>query len=186
MSDENERVPEPEISEDSKSFDFNALTVETTEPLTAFEPPNPRASRERRKWYQRKDKGTNTPREKVPAPPMPKGGIAAPMAALYRKTGELIQPFDYGCGSVLIGGAEDCGKAWEELAKRNPAVRRFLLSLLSTSAVTELLIAHAPILAAVAVHHVPAVRSMMEKMAADAGEMFARMAADGFPEDGAK
>lgn len=185
MSDE--FTPDPGDIGDASAFDFNALTAETVEPLLPFEPPNIVSDKAKRKWWQsKKSSADSKPRVRVPVPAMPRGGLAEPMAAIYRKTGEFIMPFDVGCGTVLVKGADDCGKAWEELARRNPAVRRALMSFLSTSAVSEVLIAHAPILAAVAVHHVPAVRNMMEKMASDAGEMFAKMAAEGFPEDGAK
>lgn len=174
-------IPDPGNNSEDSPFDFSALTPENTEPLGTFEPPVVR--KDKPGWWgsrKKNDSQEKPAREKKAASiaPMPRGGIAAPMAALYVKTGKLVKTWDVGCGNILIVSAEDCGKAWEELAKRNPQVRRVILALLNTSAMGDLMIAHAPIFAAVAIHHVPVVRTMMEKMAGDAAEMFAKMAAE--------
>lgn len=121
-------------------------------------------SRFRRKSGRKKDH--------KPIPPMPRGGIAGPITALYKRIGSFVQPFDPGCGTALIMGAEDCGKAWEEVCKRNPQIRRYILALLATGANAELIIAHAPILAAVAIHHIPAVRQMVAQTTQTMTEMF--------------
>lgn len=173
MSTDDDMTPPP--------LDFSALHAEETPPLVSdFTPPDTKAGKNagKRKWWQAKPKNTRPPRPMKAVPAMPKGGIAAPMAALYAKIGEFVATFDPGCGNALIAGAHDCGKAWENVAKNNPKVRAFLIWIMSANANSELLVAHLPIFGAVAVHHVPAVRTMMEKMAADAGEMFAKMAAD--------
>lgn len=107
-----------------------------------------------------------------PIPPMPKGGIAGPIAALYKRAGKFIQPFDPGCGTALIMGADDCGKAWEEVCKRNPQMRRYVLAMLATGANMELLVAHLPIIAAVAIHHVPAVRQMVTQTTEQMTKLF--------------
>lgn len=117
-------------------------------------------------------RGRRKDREAKPIPPMPRTGIAGPIAALYRRVGQFVKPFDPGCGTALIMGADDCGRAWEEVCKRNPQVRRWIMALLATGANMELLVAHAPILAAVAIHHVPAVRQMVTETTEKMTEAF--------------
>lgn len=121
--------------------------------------------------FFRKNKGS-TRKEMKPVPPMPKGGIAGPIAALYKRAGTFIQPFDAGCGTALIMGADDCGKAWEEVCRRNPQMRRYVLAMIATGANMELLVAHLPIIAAVAIHHVPAVRQMVTQTTEQMTKMF--------------
>lgn len=111
-------------------------------------------------------------KESKPIPAMPRGGIAGPVAALYRRIGTFIQPFDPGCGNALVMGADDCGKAWEEVCKRNPQVRRYVMAMLATGANMELVVAHAPIIAAVAIHHIPAVRQMVTQTTENMTKMF--------------
>lgn len=123
-------------------------------------------------FFSRFRKKGNQKKEMKPILPMPKGGIAGPVAALYKRAGTFIQPFDAGCGTALIMGAEDCGKAWEEVCKRNPQIRRYVLAMLATGANMELIIAHAPILAAVAIHHIPAVRQMITQTTENMTKMF--------------
>lgn len=123
-------------------------------------------------FFSRFRKKGGTRKEMKPVPPMPRGGIAGPVAALYKRAGSFIQPFDPGCGTALIMGADDCGRAWEEVCKRNPQLRRYVLAMLATGANMDLLIAHIPIIAAVAIHHVPAVRQMVAETTESMTRMF--------------
>jgi hypothetical protein len=84
------------------------------------------------------------------------GRIAKGMNKLYRRAGKIIKALDPVVGEALIEVTrkEDdddvtVGDAWEELARVNPRVRRFLLKLISGGAWGQLAAAHAPILLAV-------------------------------------
>jgi hypothetical protein len=85
-------------------------------------------------------------------------------------------PFDPSCGRIVIENAEKCAEALDELAKTNTAVRNFLIGLCTTSAWGAVLMAHAPIVMAIAMHHVPALKKQQEKMVGE----FAEMMANGF------
>lgn len=113
-----------------------------------------------------------------PAVPMPRTGIATPVAAFYRRAGTFIQPFDPECGSALIAGADGCGKAWDQVCRRNPQIRRYVLAMLATTTHLDLVVAHLPILLAVAIHHVPAVRDMVTQTTEQMTNLFAEQMAE--------
>jgi hypothetical protein len=92
-----------------------------------------------------KARGKTQPR----IPRYQKGVIAAGMTKLYRRAGKIIKEMDRDIGTAVIECAEDCGEAWDELARTNPRVRRFLLKLITGGAWTAVFMAHAPILLAV-------------------------------------
>lgn len=176
-----------EMSTETLTLNLEDLEAESVPPMADFEPTpdNDETAPEppKRGFFARFRKNKEgVIREAKPVPPMPRGGVATAVAGLYRRVGTFVQPFDPGCGTALIMGADDCGRAWEEVCKRNPQVRRFILALLATGANMELLVAHMPILAAVAIHHVPAVRQMVtqttEKMTAAFNQQFEQMKAD--------
>lgn len=78
-----------------------------------------------------------------------KGVIAAGMTRLYKRTGKIIKAMDKPIGIAVIESAEDCGEAWDELARTNPRVRRALMKLISGGAWGALIMAHAPIFLAI-------------------------------------
>lgn len=176
-----------DMSTNTLSISLEDLEAESVPPIAEREPsydndetaPEPPKRGLFSRLFSRKGSEDKPPK---PVPAMPRGGVATAVAALYKRVGSFVKPFDPGCGTALIMGADDCGRAWEEVAKRNPAVRRWILALLATGANMELLVAHAPILAAVAIHHVPAVRQLVtettEKMTAAFNEEMAKMRAD--------
>lgn len=168
----------------AESFDFNALTVENTEPLTGdFTPPSISGSKP--KWWERapkrdKSSAKSEPRARTPkvdrAKPLPRGGLRGPLTNLYTGIGMSVMPFDPGCGRIIIENADKCAEALDELSKTNTAVRNFLISLCTTSAWGAVVMAHAPIVMAIAMHHVPALKRQQEKMVGE----FAEMMANGF------
>ncbi|HEY1213251.1 MAG TPA: hypothetical protein VGE93_06430 [Bryobacteraceae bacterium] len=154
------------------SVTLASLTAEDI-PADDFEPVGDAQPEESKGgFFSRFRKKSGTRKEMKPIPAMPKGGIAGPIAALYKRAGTFIQPFDAGCGTALIMGADDCGKAWEEVCRRNPQMRRYVLAMIATGANMELLVAHLPIIAAVAIHHVPAVRQMVTQTTEQMTKMF--------------
>jgi hypothetical protein len=169
-----EHVPDPGKDGEDSPFDFSSLNAETTEPIADFDPPQVKKAR----WWESRPKGEKKSRQtrerKVRAmPPMPRGGLKPALTQMYAGIGMAVMPFDPACGRVVIENAESCAAALDELAKTNPAVRRVLLSLVTTSAWGAVIMAHAPILMAVAMHHVPTLREKQEKMVGEMAEMFA-------------
>lgn len=184
MTDPNiENANDPDIQTDYSPLDFNGLNVETTAPLADdFTAPNVKGSQPR--WWERAPKSgkkTRTGKAKSapgPAPAMPRGGLKGPLTNVYTGIGMSVMPFDPSCGRMIIENAEKCASALDELARTNPAVRRVLLSLVTTSAWGAVVMAHAPILMAIAMHHVPVLKERQEKLVGE----FAEMMANGFGE----
>ena len=185
MSDEFERGSEfGDNNNASELFDFGKLTAENTEPLTGeFTPPVVSGSRPR--WWEgarkkKTDSGKKETRTRAPkverAKALPRGGLRQPLATLYTGIGMSVMPFDPSCGRTIIENADKCAEALDELAKTNTAVRNFLIGLCTTSAWGAVLMAHAPIVMAIAMHHVPALKKQQEKMVGE----FAEMMANGF------
>lgn len=101
----------------------------------------------------RRQKALKEP-EEVPA--FRHGPIAKGMNKLYFKVGKIVRGFDPEVGQAMIDAtkkeSEDdvtVGEAWEEIARTNPRIRKFLLKLISGGAWGQLFMAHAPILLAV-------------------------------------
>lgn len=175
---------DPDKDVDSTAFDFSSLTPENTDSLTGeFTPPVVKGAKPR--WWEsrpKSEKKTRQTRErKAPraaaAKPLPKGGLKPALAQMYAGVGMAVMPFDPSCGRVILENAETCAESLDELAKTNTAVRNLLISLVTTSAWGAVIMAHAPILMAIAMHHVPALRERQEKMVGE----FAEMMANGFP-----
>jgi hypothetical protein len=105
------------------------------------------------------------PKAAAKATPTPKqrpGHFVQPLTDLYTGIGALMMPFDQVCGSTIISNAEECAKSLDKLAQENNAVRRALNSLVTTSALGAVIVAHIPIAAMVMAHHGPSkVRNMM-------------------------
>ena len=157
-----------DLSTTLASLTAEDIPGDDTPPVGDAEPEEPKGG-----FFSRFRRKSSTRKEMKPIPPMPKGGIAGPVASLYRKAGTFIQAFDPACGGSLVMAADDCGKAWEEVCKRNPQMRRYVLALLATGANAELFFAHLPILIAVAIHHVPAARQMVAQTTEQMTRMFA-------------
>lgn len=111
------------------------------------------------------------PRLDDAAPAMPRGGvIAAGVNKLYRRGGKIIRVADPDIGNAVIActrksadpdDADELtvGEAWEQLAKANPRIRRFLLKAVAGGAWSDLIMAHAPIGIAIAMK--PAVQRLL-------------------------
>lgn len=170
----------------SDNEDFLAnLVAENTDPITSeFTAPNVKATKP--KWYERGRKASDNGAAGKPRAPrvsktrqvkaLPKGGLKGPLTQLYVGIGMSVMPFDPSCGRTIIENADKCAEALDDLSKTNTAVRNFLIGLCTTSAWGAVLMAHAPIVMAIAMHHVPALKKQQEKMVGE----FAEMMANGF------
>lgn len=100
--------------------------------------------------------------EAKPAAPVPAykaGVIATGVNRLYRRAGKIVRAMDADIGEAIIQAArntaddgepdDSVGAAWDELAKTNPRVRKFLLKIIAGGAWGQLVMAHAPIAMAI-------------------------------------
>ncbi len=100
-------------------------------------------------------------RKHQPVPAYKPGVITAGMNKLYRRTGKIIKVWDADIGEAFITSTintadpdkpdedDSVGYAWDQLAKVNPRVRRFLLKLIKGGVYGQLAMAHLPIAAAI-------------------------------------
>lgn len=118
---------------------------------TAPEPESPQSVIDRVRAKARR--GEKPPKGEVPK--VRSGALVKPLRELYTSVGVVLTPFDPMCGQSVLENADACAKSLDALAQSNPAVRRALLALTSTSAWGGVLIAHLPLLLMVATHHGP-------------------------------
>jgi hypothetical protein len=83
-------------------------------------------------------------------PQLPKGAVRDAVSQLHVFAGMgLSAAGKVETGGALIKEADTIGEAWEDLAKTNPAVRRAMLALMTTSAWGGLAVAYMPVAMAV-------------------------------------
>lgn len=104
----------------------------------------------------RRGKPAGPDKPAAPVPQYREGVIAKGVNKLYRRAGKMVRVMDRDIGQALIDitrkeDDEDVtvGDAWEELARTNVRIRRFLLRIIAGGAWGQLLMCHAPILLAV-------------------------------------
>jgi hypothetical protein len=93
-------------------------------------------------------KQTKPPREPRPNVPMAPGpkGFAPAIEKTYHNLALAVTPFDVELGEQLHNIAAEAADAWNELAKRNQAVRRFIVYITETTAWGAVVAAHSPII----------------------------------------
>lgn len=77
------------------------------------------------------------------------------LTQVYAGVGMALMTVDPTCANAVLSSAEKCAQSVVAVSKTNDAVRRALIALTATSAWGGVLIAHLPILLAVAMHHGP-------------------------------
>lgn len=88
--------------------------------------------------------GTRAPKAEVP---MPKAGaIAEGITGLYQFAAIPMMGVRPQTAMALMANADDIGKAWEAAAVANPAIRKALLSLMGTSTIGIVVVAHMPVI----------------------------------------
>lgn len=119
-----------------------------------LEPPADRAPDESRRRGRRARSSVS--RDVVP--PYKAGVITTGVNKLYRKAGKIIRAMDHDIGTAVIESArntaddgtdDSVGAAWDELAKTNPRIRKFLLKCVAGGAWGQLVMAHGPIAMAI-------------------------------------
>jgi len=123
-----------------------------------------RSNARRNEKKEQREKKEKEPPKKLP--PRRKGAMVRQLEDLYTTVGLFVMAFDQPCGTAIVNSAAKCAEALDNLAYENDAVRRILYRILETSAWGTVLAAHSPIIMAIAIHHVPAVRTVMGKLMA--------------------
>jgi hypothetical protein len=141
--------------------------------------PSPEAPADRapaRPKRGRRHRGASKPAAEEPGMPQHRPGVITKgVNRLYRKIGRIVKAMDADIGIAIIEstvndaaeGEDDnsVGAAWDEVARTNPRIRRFLLKAIAGGAVGQLLMAHAPIFLAILMkdgirRHIPFVKLM--------------------------
>lgn len=135
--------------------------------------PGARRERGRRATDSTKEKARKSP---SPLPPYREGMFVQPLTELYGFLGMGIMAFDPMCGTAVITSAEQCAVSLDKLAKQNHAVRRVLVAVTQTSALSAVVAAHMPILMAVVLHHVPGAQNLLGTLGARLMEGMMRQA----------
>lgn len=86
------------------------------------------------------------PKEKKPLPPIPPKGFAPAVEKMYGTIALAVMPLDMELASAIMTVAPEAAAAWDELARRNDAVRRILVAMMQTTAAGALFAAHMPII----------------------------------------
>jgi hypothetical protein len=174
MPDEPTTPDVPDDDDDAGTFDMSQLQADNV-PADAVVPDHTQSRDRKRSFFGGKRERTerterprtertrsSSTRSSTPRPR--KGAFVAPLTEIYALTGTMMMPFDQSCGTAVMMNAEACAKSLDNLAYQNDAVRRVLTALVQTSTWGAVIAAHAPIIMAVAMHHVPAVRDSVGAM----------------------
>lgn len=121
----------------------------------APEPPADRAPDDAKRRRAR----TRAPAAREAVPSYKAGVITIGVNRLYRRAGKIVRAMDADIGEAIIQSArntadpgepdDSVGAAWEELAKTNPRIRKFLMKCIAGGAWGQLVMAHAPIAMAI-------------------------------------
>ena len=104
-------------------------------------------------------------REIPPLPPGPKkraGSLQKQLEGMYASIGSMTYMFNPVIGATIVQNASQCAESMDELARTNPKVRKALTNMLATGAWSGVVVAHMPILMAVAHEFIPQFKQMTE------------------------
>lgn len=142
--------------------DLEQLTPSDVQDDPDFSVPDHTASREERRSFLGYVGGKKAEDEKParrgrppkkPVSRAKKGAFVDPLVQLYGVAALTLMPIDQHCANVILENAESCAEAVDELAYQNESVRRVLDKLVTGSAIGAVMMAHLPIIVAVASHH---------------------------------
>lgn len=160
----------------TEPIDFESLKPEDSAPLADDVVPNHTASKDKPKWRKPAGDKADAPAPRAAratkkrAPTAKHGAFTEPLTEMYAAVGMILFQFDPTCARAILEAGPKAAQSLDDLAYQNPAVRRALASLTTTSAIGMVIAAHAPILMAVYMHHSPgaqALASVMGKEFAD-------------------
>ena len=150
-------------------IDFSSLQPDEVDVPDGFGVPNPDKAPKTETTATTKEEPKKrgrgrSPKETKPAPPKRRGQFKQPLTQMYAGIGTFLAIQDPVCGKAVLESAEKCAETLDDWAYQNPAVRRALASLTETSAVTAVIMAHAPIVMTVLMHHSPAAQKALGGM----------------------
>lgn len=142
--------------------------------------------------FARSRKANAGPQTRAAKQPVPKlsPSMKQNLEDLYSGIGALVRPFDEYLGDTIIEQAPDCAKSVYLLAQSNEAVRRFIISMTTTTIAGAVIFAHLPILLALMRHNKnPKVKMALMTTAigiksVDTEKMFADLKDEGEEYDG--
>jgi hypothetical protein len=79
------------------------------------------------------------------------GIFVKPITEAYMTGAAIVMPFNQPIATSIMQNAENCAKAWDNAAKVDKRVRKYLMQAMQTGVLLPLLIAHFPILTVVGV-----------------------------------
>ena len=148
------------------AFDLDDITPQDVpDDDKDFSIPDANASRDdRRNWLsylnkrkkedEKPTRGRPRARARKRASTPKKGVFVEPLMQMYGALGVFVtMRGDEHCGTAILEAGEKCAETLDELAYQNESVRRVLDALTTGSAMGAVLMAHAPIIIAVASHH---------------------------------
>lgn len=97
------------------------------------------------------NKATNE-KPRKDSPPKLSPGMKQNLSDFYQFIGATIRPFDEFTGDTIIEQADKCADSVYKLAQSNDAVRRVVIALTTTSVSGAVMMAHLPIVLAIARH----------------------------------
>lgn len=123
--------------------------ISSTEPVKDRAPARPaRGSQKRQAKAEKK--------AAEPVPQYREGVIAKGMNKLYARAGKLVKVMDPDIGTAILSMTKKesdddvtVGEAWDELARTNPRIRKFLLKMVAGGAWGQIVMAHAPLFMAI-------------------------------------
>jgi hypothetical protein len=77
----------------------------------------------------------------------------------YATIGTMVGMFDPYCGRSVVDNSEAMAQSMAEWAAEDPKVRKALEKMLTVGAFGKVIAAHMPVVMAISMHHVPAVRA---------------------------
>lgn len=104
------------------------------------------------------------------------GVIAKGLTNFYGQVGMMVGMFDPTCGQTIVANAQPMAESLEKAAKQNPELRAWLMKLVSTSVLGEVIAAHTPVALAIFMHHTAFGRAKMEAATKLTDEQLARFA----------
>lgn len=149
------RRPKKTPGRPRKSPTVEELRAQKEAAAETAEPAGDRPPDSRRRLRARRD-GSGEPKKPEPVVQFREGVIAKGINRTYRKAGKLIKVADADVGQALIDITRKdddddvtVGEAWEEIARTNPRIRKFLMRMISGGAWGQLFMCHSPVLMAI-------------------------------------
>lgn len=183
-----ETTPNPngEIPENETPFDFSSVSAESVSDFEFGAEKAPNAKATKRRWWEPKNGMKNTKSARAsepkkrgrPAATMTDAALTKALESFYSGIAMVAYPFCAHCAQSVGNSAEEAAVAMVEWSKTNPAIRRFLVNMVSISAGGKVLAIHSAMMMPVAMHHVPALRQKQEAMVSGFAENLAKMAAE--------